>query len=276
MIIKKLKLKDYFSFLGENGADPTLDIYLPDEVMDREDYKRPCMLVCPGGGYSFCSPREAEPIALNFLPEGFNAFVLTYTCAPAKFPTQIREVAAAMEIIYQNAKEWRCDTDKISIIGFSAGGHLAGHYSTMFDCDEVREVFPESKAPNASVLCYPVISAKEGKCHQGSFKNLVGHYPLTEDEMKRFSLEYCVKDNTPPAFLWHTASDAVVPVYSSLSYANALAEHKIPFELRVFPEGQHGVATCDVQTLDDQKKCYPYDRVWIKEAIDWLKYMNLA
>ena len=178
--------------------------------------------------------------------------------------------------IYQNAEEWRCDTDKIAIMGFSAGGHLAGHYSTMFDCEEVRNVFPKSKAPNASVLCYPVLSAKEGKCHVGSFKNLLGHHPLTEDEMSRFSVEYCVKDNTPPAFLWHTASDAVVPVYSSLAYAAALAERKIPFELRVFPEGQHGVATCDVQTLDDQKRCYPYDRAWIKEAIDWLKYMNLA
>ncbi len=276
MIVKKLEIKDYFPFLGENDANPILEAYIPDEVMNRPDYKRPCMLICPGGGYSGCSPREAEPIALNFLPEGFNAFVLTYTCAPAKFPTQIREVAAAMELIYQNAEEWRCDTEKISIMGFSAGGHLAGHYSTMFDCAEVREVFPESKAPNASVLCYPVLSAKEGKCHAGSFKNLVGHHPLSEDEMKRFSLEYCVKENTPPAFLWHTASDAVVPVYSSLAYAAALADLKIPFELRVFPEGQHGVATCDVQTLDDHKKCYPYDRAWIKEAIEWLRYMNLA
>lgn len=276
MIVKKLQLKDEFEFLGENGANPTLDIYLPSEVMGRSDFKRPCMLICPGGGYRECSPREAEPIALNFLPEGFNVFVLTYTCAPAKFPTQIREAAAAMELIYKNADEWRCDTEKISIMGFSAGGHLAGHYSTMFDCKEVREVFPESKAPNGSVLCYPVISAEEGKCHKGSFENLVGHYPLNEGEKKYFSLEYCVKENTPLAFLWHTASDSVVPVYSSLAYANALSEHKIPFELRVFPEGQHGAATCDKQTLDDEKRCYPYDRVWIKEAIDWLKYMNLA
>lgn len=276
MIVKKLHLKDEFAFLGENGANPTLDIYLPDEVMNRPDFKRPCMLICPGGGYRECSPREAEPIALNFLPEGFNVFVLTYTCAPARFPTQIREVAAAMELIFKNAEEWRCDIEKISIMGFSAGGHLAGHYSTSFDCPEVREIFPESKAPASSVLCYPVISAVAGKCHKGSFENLVGHYPLNDMEMKRFSLENAVKENTPPAFLWHTASDGVVPVYSSLAYANALSENKIPFELRVFPEGQHGVATCDAQTLDDFKRCYPYDRVWIKEAIDWLKYMNLA
>ena len=276
MIFKSYNLKEEFPLLGDNSVQPRLDVYLPDEVMDRPDFKRPSMLICPGGGYSMCSSREAEPIGLHFLPEGFNVFVLWYTCAPARFPTQIREVAAAMELIYQNASEWKCDTAKISIMGFSAGGHLAGHYSTMFDCAEVREIFPESKAPNGSVLCYPVLSAVEGKCHGGSFKNLVGHHPLTEDEMKRFSVEYCVKENTPPAFIWHTASDTVVPVYSSLAYANALSEYKIPFELRVFPEGQHGVATCDEQTLDDFKRCYPYDRVWLKEAIDWLKYMNLA
>ncbi len=276
MIIKSFNLKEVFPTLGDNSVSPRLDAYLPDEVMNRPDFKRPSLLICPGGGYRECSLREAEPIALHFLPEGFNVFVLWYTCAPAKFPTQIREAAAAMELIYQKADEFACDTKKISIMGFSAGGHLAGHYSTSFDCPEIRETFPESKAPNGSVLCYPVISAEEGKCHQGSFVNLVGHYPLTEEEMHRFSLEYCVRENTPPAFIWHTASDGVVPVYSSLAYANALSEHKIPFELRVFPEGQHGVATCDEQTLDDYKRCYPHDRVWIKEAIDWLKYMNLA
>ena len=101
MVHEKLHLKDYFSVLGENGADPTLEIYLPYNMteMGWQDRKRPCMVVCPGGGYSMCSQREAEPIALHFLPEGFNVFILKYTCAPAKFPTQLREVEAVMELI---------------------------------------------------------------------------------------------------------------------------------------------------------------------------------
>lgn len=275
MIVKRLCLKDYFPFLGENGNNPVLDVYLPDEVMNRADFKRPCMVICPGGGYRFCSPREAEPIALNFIPEGFNAFVLYYTCSPKRFPTQIREVAAVMELIYKNSDEWKCDTDKVSIIGFSAGGHLAGHYSTMFDCTEVREVFPESKAPNGSILCYPVISAEEGKCHAGSFKNLVGHHPLSEEEMNKFSLEYCVKENTPPAFIWHTAADDAVPVYSSLAYANALSKYKIPFELHIFPKGWHGIATSDIQTMTENDEFIAYNHVWIEEAKKWLKFMNL-
>ena len=201
MIVKNLELKNYFDFLGEDDRNPSVDVYLPYDSLDREDYKRPCLVICPGGGYAFCSSREAEPIALKFLPEGFNVFVLWYSVAPHKFPTQIREVAALMELIYNNAKEWNCDTDKISIMGFSAGAHLAGHYSTMFDCEEVRELFPASKAPKASILCYPVISAKEGKCHVGSFENLVGHYPLNDEEMKKFKSESRIRKDCIPQLI---------------------------------------------------------------------------
>ena len=280
MVHEKLHLKDYFGFLGENGADPTLEIYLPYNMteMGWQDRKRPCMVVCPGGGYSMCSQREAEPIALHFLPEGFNVFILNYTCAPAKFPTQLREVAAVMELIYKNADMWNCDTSKVSIIGFSAGGHLAAHYSTMFDCKEVREVFPESKSVNGSILSYPVITAEEGKCHAGSFKNLVGHHPLSEEEMNYFSVERCVKENTPPAFIWHTAADTVVPVISSLRYATALSEHNIPFELQIYPEGRHGLSTADLQTYNPAgvDKATKYAKKWLVQVKDWLKYMDLA
>ena len=236
------------------------------------------MVVCPGGGYSMCSQREAEPIALHFLPEGFNVFILKYTCAPAKFPTQLREVAAVMELIYKNADDWNCDTSKVSIIGFSAGGHLAAHYSTMFDCKEVREVFPESKSVNGSILSYPVITAQEGKCHAGSFKNLVGHHPLTEEEMNYFSVERCVKENTPPAFIWHTAADNVVPVISSLCYATALSKYNIPFELQIYPEGRHGLSTADLQTYnpDGVDKATVYAKKWLAQVKAWLKYIDLA
>ena len=278
MIYEKLHLKDYFEFLGENGADPTLEIYLPYNMteMNRQNQKRPCMVVCPGGGYGMCSQRESEPISLNFLPEGFNVFVLTYTCAPAKFPTQLREVAAVMELIYKNADNWNCDTTKVSIIGFSAGGHLAAHYSTMYDCKEVREVFPESKGVNGSILSYPVITALEGKCHRGSFENLLGHYPLTEEEMDYFCPDRCVKDNTPPAFIWHTAEDNGVPVISSLLYAEALSKYKIPFELNIFPKGAHGLSTCDAQTIGNVDKTVNYNHKSLNSVKEWLKFMDLC
>ncbi|MEE1055453.1 MAG: alpha/beta hydrolase [Acutalibacteraceae bacterium] len=272
MIHEKLYLKDYYSFLGEDGRNPYLETYLPFNLteMHRENRKRPCMVVCPGGGYSMCSQRESEPVALKFLADGYNVFVINYSVAPHRFPCQLREVAAVMELIYKNADAWNCDTEKIAIIGFSAGGHLAAHYSTMYDCKEVREVFPDSKPVNASVLSYPVISADRDFAHMGSFKNLLGHEP-DEQEVKYFSCNNNVKENTPPAFLWHTAEDNSVPVKNSLVYAEALAKYKIPFELHVFPYGAHGLSTCDDQSCDNINDIHKYNTVWIDNAKKWLR-----
>lgn len=279
MVYEKLHLKEYFEVLGKNSIDPTLEIYLPYynmSEMKRENRKRPCLIVCPGGGYGMCSQRESEPIALEFITEGFNVFLLTYSVSPAKFPTQLCEVAAVMELIYKNKEKWNCDTSKVSIIGFSAGGHLAAHYSTMYACKEVRKIFPESKAVNGTILSYPVITAMEGNCHSGSFENLVGHYPLTEEEMNYFCPDRCVTENTPPAFIWHTADDNTVPVISSILYATALSKYKIPFELQIYPNGPHGLSLANDLTNDNLSQGGAYCKKWTSEAKRWLKYMKLS
>ncbi|MBR4123402.1 MAG: alpha/beta hydrolase [Clostridia bacterium] len=269
-----LHLKDYFPFLGEEGRDPLLEINLRYNMteMNRENEKRPCLIICPGGAYQMCSQREMEPIAAHFLPDGYNTFSLLYSLKPNRFPTQIREVAAVMELIYKNADEWNCDTSRIAIIGFSAGGHLAAHYSNAYNCPEVREVFPESKSVNASILCYPVITAEKEFTHTGSMQNLLGHIP-NQEETQKFSCEKLVNANTPPAFIWHTAEDNAVPVRNSLEYANALSKYKIPFELRIYPYGEHGLATADLDT--NFEICDGVDRVqeWIPAAKSWLKLM---
>ncbi len=277
MEVKKIHLKDHFPFLGENGCDPTLTTYIQYNMteMKQENRKRPTLLICPGGGYCMCSQRESEVIAMAFLPFGMNAFILNYSVAPNKFPTQIREVAAAMELLYEKQDEWHVDTEKITIIGFSAGGHLAAHYSTSFDIPEVREVFPDSKSVNGSILSYPVIIADKGICHEGSFRSLVGEYPLSDDNFNRFSLDKCVSEKTPPAFIWHTSFDRCVPVESSLYYANALAKYKIPYELHIYPYGEHGGSTFDNQSLDAVNEIADYNSRWVKEAGQWLKLMKL-
>lgn len=269
---ERLELKNYFDFIGANGENPVVETYLPYNMveMNRQNQKRPCMVVCPGGGYGMCSERESEPIALQFLSEGFNVFVLTYSVAPHRFPTQLREVAATVELIYANAEEWNCDTEKIAIIGFSAGGHLAAHYSTMFDCKEVREVLPESKSVNASILAYPVIDADFNNTHQGSFMNLLGHAPDKAEE-EYFSCNRQVKETTPPAFIWHTAEDGCVPVVNSISYAKALIEKKVPVELHIYPFGGHGLSTSDRQTIDNVTNIVAYNNVWLDSVKKWLR-----
>ena len=267
-----LHLKDYYSFLGDNGRDPLLEINLRYNMteMNRENDKRPCIIICPGGGYGYCSERETEPIAVNFLSEGYNTFTIWYSVSPNRFPTQIREVAAVVELIYKNADNWNCDTSRIAIIGFSAGGHLAAHYSNAYNCAEIREIFPESKGINASILCYPVISADMSFTHAWSITNLLGHKPNAE-EVEKFSCEKLVSSNTPPTFIWHTAEDDCVPVRNSLEYAKALSEHKIPFEMRIYPYGQHGLSTADSDTNSNLSDGAARVNEWLTAVKGWLK-----
>ena len=283
MLQKTIYLVDIFPQLGQNGCNPRLTLYLPDNVEQLvcpdktekpnwQGRKRPCLLICPGGGYRGVSPREGEPIAFHFLPEGYNVFVLEYSVAPNRFPTQLREVAAAMELIYQNAAQWRCDTDKIAIMGFSAGGHLAAHYTNGYNWPEVREMFPESKPVNASLLCYPVITADPKHAHLGSFQNLLGTEVLTSQEQLRFSCENMVSDQTPPTFLWHTRKDQAVPVMNTLLYAQALAENNVPFAIHIYPEGWHGLATVDSVTNDELRPAVAHAKDWLDAASKWLSF----
>lgn len=264
----RIFLKDHFHFLSESY----LDLYLPynSDQMGRQNQKRPCLLILPGGGYGSVSQREGEPVGLHFLPDGYNVFVLTYSVAPVRFPTQLWEVAAVMELIHKNADAWNCDESRIAIIGFSAGGHLAAHYSTCYDCAAVREKFPESKPVQASLLCYPVITADPSYAHQGSFENLLGYYP-ENGERDFFSCDKQVSNHTPPTFLWHTAADDLVPVMNSLLYAQALSNHNIPYELHIYPNGCHGLATADDQTNDPLPGYLDPLKNWVTQAKIWLR-----
>ena len=272
-------LKEFFPFLGENGCNPMVEMFLPDNMteMGRQHRKRPCVVICPGGGYNMCSRREGEPYAVHFLGEGYNVFVLTYSVKYHTFPTQLREAAAVMELIHQNADRWNCDTSKILICGSSAGGHLAAHYSTSYNCDEVRAVFPKSKPVAGTVLCYPVITADPKYAHMGSFQTLLGKETLTDQDIERFSCDRCVTKKTPPAFIWHTVEDDCVPVMNSMLYANALREAGVPFELHIYPYGGHGLATCDVHTYwkePDGDANLVHLHSWLQNLKEWLNIMN--
>ena len=273
MYCETLHLKNRFPILGEKGCDPTLELYIPENLkeLDRAGEKRPSVLLLPGGGYRMVSRREAEPVALHLLTLGFNVFILTYSVAPNVFPTQLREVAAAMELIWENGDKWYTDPEKIAIMGFSAGGHLAAHYTNRYDCPEIRAVFPESKPVAASVLAYPVITADPAYSHRGSFEKLNGgSYPETEDKIAFYSCDKMVSERTPPTFLWHCTGDKVVPVQNSIFYAMALAENKVQFRMEIFPEGKHGMSTCDRVTTDALSPQADAVKVWLTEVKQWL------
>lgn len=191
-----------------NGFIPTLTTYILDDPMEGRA-KRPAVVICPGGGYEFCSPREAEPIAMQFNAAGFHAFVLNYSVKPFKFPRALEELSMSVAMVRENAEEWMIEKNKIAVCGFSAGGHLACSLGMFWNTDIVKRDDQANK-PNAMILAYPVISSGTF-AHEGSFNNLCE----TEEQKKYTSLETQTSKDTPPAFIWHTFEDACVPVENS-------------------------------------------------------------
>lgn len=220
----------------EAGA-PCLTPYLVDAPAPAA-----AMLVCPGGGYGARAAHEGEPVARWLNTLGIAAFVLDYRVAPHRHPLPLADAQRGIRMVRQRAAEWRLRPDRVGILGFSAGGHLAASAGTLFDQDDPAAADPiqrHSSRPDALVLCYPVITFGEHR-HDGSMGNLLGPEP-SKDLRRQLSLELRVTPETPPTFLWHTADDAGVPVENALLFAQALSRCRVPFALHVFARGRHGL-----------------------------------
>ena len=232
--------------------------------------KRPAILVLPGGGYGFTSQREAMPIALEFLAAGISAFVLHYSVAPdVRFPTELVQAYAAVRMIRENAEEWNIDPEQIYVCGFSAGGHLAASTGVFWNRDWVRKLgfLGDSHKPNGLILSYPVITGGEF-AHRGSFENLLGDQ-YSDELVELNSLEKQVSKDTPRCFVWHTSEDGGVPVQNSLLFASALANNGVPFELHVYPHGEHGLSLAN-ELVCDASGVLPKVQSWVPFAKEWI------
>lgn len=243
---------------SEDEFTPTIVPYL----LDRKD-KHGAIIIFPGGGYQHRADHEGEPIAKWLNTLGISAFVLNYRVSPSRHPASLADAKRAIRYVRHYAEEWFIDPQKIGILGFSAGGHLASTASThlLEECYESTDTIDlESSRPNITILCYPVISFTH-YYHEGSVHHLLGNNP---SEQLRISLsnENNVTAATPPTFLWHTADDEPVPVENSLLYAQALSKNKIPFEMHIFPNGRHGLGLAN----DD-----PVVGKWTELCESWLK-----
>lgn len=200
------------------------------------------VVVCPGGGYFLRAEHEGEPVARRLNEFGIHAFVLDYRVAPHRHPAPQHDAQRAIRLVRRHAAAWHVRPDRIAILGFSAGGHLAATAGTQFDHGDVAAPDPierQSARPDALILCYPVISF-DAVSHPGSADNLLG--PDSSDDLRRLlSAELHVTADTPPAFLWHTGDDAGVPNEHSLLFAAALRRNGVPFALHIFPHGEHGL-----------------------------------
>jgi acetyl esterase/lipase len=216
---------------------PVLQVFLRDAAVPR-----PLVVVLPGGGYGTRAPHEAEPVARWLNGIGLHAAVCHYRVAPWRHPVPLGDAQRAVRLARTNAAAWGVDPDRIGILGFSAGGHLACSVANFGDDGDPCAADPVARASSrvqALVACYAVVTFGE-KGHRGSCVNLLGDPP--DPALKaRLSLETTVTPRNPPAFLWHTAEDAGVPPENSLLYARALAAAGVPFALHVYPKGRHGL-----------------------------------
>ncbi len=267
MIFKRIPLDEKFD-------NVYLDAYIADPTAN---YTRKAILVIPGGGYhKVCSDREGEPIALAFMAQGYNAFVLRYSVDRQKvFPGQLIEASLAMKYIKDHAEEYKMDPNKIFVTGFSAGGHLAATLGTMWHIPEVYDATGMEygyNKPAGMILCYPVISGDPSISHPGSFINLLGKDDPTMEELKKVSIENNVDEKSVPMFVMHTSNDGIVPVKNALVIAEAYAKAGKTFELHIYPDAPHGAALGNAITANNNPKHdNPQIAKWIDDAAKWAK-----
>ena len=223
----------------------TLTAYIQDVGGEFQHVtKRPGILILPGGGYQMCSDREADPVAMPYLKAGYQAFILRYSVKKdSLWPNPLEDYEMAMELIRSKGAEWNLYEDKVAVIGFSAGGHLAASAATM-----------SRNRPNAAIL----------------------GYALANDDVKRYNQTApnavdAVDENTCPCFIFSSRTDNVVPIENSLEFMTALSKYNISFESHIYAFGPHGFSTCDNSI--QLKSPYICDRIpnWVGDSIGWLK-----
>ena len=248
--------------------------FLDSSIEMRPNEKRPVILMCPGGGYEMTSDREAEPMAMQFLAMGYHVAILRYSVSPARYPVALQQVAESVLYLKNHAEEYHIDPEKIVLQGCSAGGHLAANYGIAWNRPFLTKLMgvendPERLRVAGLLLCYPVITSGE-KAHEESFRNLLGEQ--YEEKKEELSLENQVTPDTPPTFLWHTATDETVPVENSLYFFQACLQQGVSAELHIYPVGGHGLSlaneeTCRANGIGVQKEC----QSWIGLVQTWLE-----
>lgn len=207
--------------------------------------KRPAILVLPGGGYVMCSDREADPVALAYLQAGYQVFVLRYSVGKhAAWPNPLEDYEQAMAMIRSHAEKWNLYQDKIAVIGFSAGGHLAACAATISE-----------NRPNAAILGYAIT---EGETAQRYLKD-------TPDTVKG------VDEKTPPCFVFATRNDNIVPVKNTVHFIQALEEKGIMFESHIYAYGPHGFTVCNSSVTAPGTLICSRTARWVTDSIEWLK-----
>lgn len=229
-----------------------------------DNVPRPCIIICPGGGYGILAAQhEGTDVAKFYNTIGVHAVVLKYRIPSAKHQLHkeiapLQDAQQAIYMVRRNAKKWHVDPDKIGIMGFSAGGHLASSLAVHHDDPKQKFRGNVSLRPDFQVLVYPVISFGQ-YAHLGSRNNLLSP-DTTTTLINYFSNHLQVNKKTPPAFLVHAQDDKAVPIENSMMYLDALKKEGIAGELFVYEKGGHGFGLVNKTS----------DRKWTDALTTWL------
>jgi acetyl esterase/lipase len=252
--------------MGSEDKDvPTLTIYAANGKSSGVG-----VIVCPGGGYGALAMNHEGRQVANFLNSvGITAFVLKYRLGPKyHHPVELGDAQRAIRLVRSRAAEFHVEADKVGIMGFSAGGHLASSAATHFDAGKADAADPIDKMgsrPDFLVLGYPVISFTTDYTHKGSLKNLLGDKPDPE-LVKSLSSELQVTAQTPPTFLFTTSGDTAVPAENSVMFYLALHKAGVPAEMHVFEKGPHGVGLGGMDPALEE---------WPRLLVNWFRTRGL-
>ena len=271
MKYQKLFLKDLSNeFINSNAFIERYELSYDNDFVNEQPLLRPGLLIIPGGGYSYCSDREAEPVALRMLAEGFNCFVLRYTCK-ATYPVPHKEVGFALDYLKNHHKEFNLLNKNLSLVGFSAGGHLAASFATTYkEIVKLLNLNEENLKPFALVLGYPVITMQDQYTHSGTKSTITNDEPVL---VEKLSVEKNVTNNFPPTYIFSTLVDEAVPIQNSYLLIDELKKHDIPYQAHIFDKGIHGgslFTRAVYPNFTKQNTEAEANSIWITEAAEFL------
>ena len=271
MIYEKIRLKDYYPL----NSEATITSYCIDNHGEYPyEVKRKTILVIPGGGYTFVSKREAEPIAIRFLAKNYNVFVLDYSVGEFVFPYPLVEAYAAISYIRKHAEKYHIDPRFVGVVGFSAGGHLAASISNYQDDPYYAEYLKDDVKDHKidfTILSYPVISMNKDITHLETASRISQN---DEGLLDYFSIEKHVSPSFPPTFIWTTKEDSIVDYHHSVIFKNALDVKHIKNALFLYEHGDHGGATCDELSCSKEDiERFDKAKYWIDEVSKFINQL---